>query len=253
MLSNEQIQQAADLLLQARRTHTPGPIFPESCRPIDVDSALAIQDRVIEGLGEKIGGYKCAATDSPVIIAPIFASSLPRVSPVKLHCAKALVEPEIAIELWRDLSPRETPYTDAEIRESIVAAHFVVEILDCRFADKPSASPLDLLADNYNNEALFIGARIPLELIDGPLEVLPVKIASPTQVFYEKDGKHPSGHPLKAFNHLVRFLNQRGRGVKRGEIVTTGSYAGVVEVAFDAPIVVELSNFTPITLELKKA
>jgi 2-keto-4-pentenoate hydratase len=251
MLTPEQIQHAADHLLHARRTNTPGSVIPDAFRPTDVDSALAIQERVMEQLGETIGGWKCAATDSPVIVAPVFTSALHRLSPVKVANPKGQIEPEIAVETWRDLPPRDTPYTDAELREALVAVHFVVEILATRYADKLSAGPIDLLADNYNNEALFIGQKLPMEIIDGPLEVLPVKISSADAVYCERDGKHPSGHPMKAFSHLVRFLNKRGQGIKRGEIVTTGSYVGIVEVPLNTNVEVKLGSFAPIHLELQ--
>ena len=54
MLSPEQIDQAAQHLMAARKADTPGPSIPESCRPDDVDAALAIQDRVLELLGDTI-------------------------------------------------------------------------------------------------------------------------------------------------------------------------------------------------------
>ena len=41
MLSPEQIDQAAQHLMAARKADTPGPSIPEACRPDDVDAALA--------------------------------------------------------------------------------------------------------------------------------------------------------------------------------------------------------------------
>ena len=45
MLSAEKVDQAARHLLAARKAKTPGATIPESYRPADTDSALAIQDR----------------------------------------------------------------------------------------------------------------------------------------------------------------------------------------------------------------
>ncbi|HKT66571.1 MAG TPA: 2-keto-4-pentenoate hydratase, partial [Burkholderia sp.] len=41
---------------------------------------------------------------------------------------------------------------------------------------------------------------------------------------------HPDGDPLKPLVWLVNFLASRGDGARAGQIVTTGSYAGAIDV-----------------------
>jgi len=48
----------------------------------------------------------------------------------------------------------------------------------------------------------------------------------------------------------VPFLNNRGQGLKAGQIVTTGSYAGIVEAPLGVPIHVQLNGFGSFSVEL---
>jgi len=251
MLSSQQINQAAHHLVAARKAKTPGPSMPEAYRPADYDSAIAIQERVLELLGETVGGWKCG-TPNPLtgpVFAGLAASGLLRSLPCAVPGEIGLIEPEIAFVMARDLPPRATPYTDAEIRAAIGEARMVLEFITTRFADRDSATAPEILADAYNHHALFIGPVIP-NVLDHPLESLPVTIRTAAGPLFDKIHPHPSGHPLKSLGWLVPFLNSRGQGLKAGQIVTTGSYAGIVEAPLGVPIHVHLNGFGSFSVEL---
>ena len=246
MLTADQINQAASHFVHARRTSTPGLMLPEVCRAKDNDSALAIQRRTLELLGENIGGWKCGVPNPTLIIAPLTASSIVRSTQIgSTPCAVpppiGLIEPEIAFVMARDLPARAAPYSDAEIRGAIGEAHMVLELLGSRFADRLSAAPLDMLSDMYNNYGLLVGPKIE-NVFDLSLEKLHVTIRTDDKVLFEADRPHPSGHPMKAFTWLVHFLNQHGEGVQAGQTITTGSYAGIVEAPIGTPLHVELGG-----------
>ena len=113
MFTEEQIDQAAGLFIEARKSGMPGPRLPESCRPADANAAIAIQYRTLELLGEKIGGWKCGIpTPNGVMLAPITASTITRKTPAAFLGNKATIEPEIAFVMGQDLPPRATAYTD---------------------------------------------------------------------------------------------------------------------------------------------
>jgi 2-keto-4-pentenoate hydratase len=250
MLSPHQVDEAAQLLVAARRSVTPGPCLPEACRPTGTDDALAIQNRVLELLGQTVGGWKCGVPNpAGPIVASIPASAILRSLPCAVPGAKGLIEPEIAFVIGRDLPARATPYSDAEIRAAIAESRLVVELITTRYADKASATPPEILADAFNNHALFIGPAIPGAL-DHPLEKLHVIIKTPTATLFDKVHPHPSGHPMKSLTWLVHFLNGRGEGLKAGEIVTTGSYAGIVEAPLGVPIHVQLEGLGALDIEL---
>jgi len=48
----------------------------------------------------------------------------------------------------------------------------------------------------------------------------------------------------------VQFLNAKDQGLKAGEIITTGSYAGIVEVPVGVPLRVQLGDLGVIEVEL---
>jgi 2-keto-4-pentenoate hydratase len=251
MLSAQHVNQAAELLVAARRSSTPGPCLPEACRPADTEGALAIQDRVLQLLGETVGGWKCGVPSAHTgpIIAPIPASAILRSLPCAVPGNKGLIEPEIAFVIGSDLPARAVPYSDDEIRAAIAEARLVLELITTRYADKPSATLPEILADAFNNHGLLIGPVIPA-IWDQSLEKLHVTIKAPDTTLFDKVHPHPSGHPWKAISWLVRFLNERGGGLKAGQIVTTGSYAGIVEAPLGVPIHVQLGALGTLDVEL---
>ena len=250
-LSAEQTDQAARHLLAARRSFTPGPCLPATCRPTDTDDAIAIQNRVLELMGETIGGWKCGVpnVNTGPIVASIPKSAILRTLPCTVPGAKGQIEPEIAFVIGRDLPPRATPYSDDEIRAAIAECRLVLELITTRYADKASATPPEVLADSFNNHGLFIGPVIPGAL-DHALDKLHVTITTANGTLFDKVHPHPSGHPMNSLRWLVHFLNGRGEGLKAGEIVTTGSYAGIVEAPPGVPIHVQLSNLGGLDVEL---
>jgi 2-keto-4-pentenoate hydratase len=251
MLSAHQIDRAAQHLLAARRSNTPGPCIPEAFRPADTDSALAIQDRVLELLGETVGGWKCGVPKPSTgpIVAAIPASAILSSSPCAVFGAKGQIEPEIAFVIAHDLPARATPYSPDEIRGAIREARLVLELITTRYADKASATPAEILADTFNNHGLLIGPVIP-HVLDHPLEKLHARIHTAAGALFDKVQGHPSGHPMKAFSWLVQFLNSRGQGLKAGQVVTTGSYAGIVDAPLNTPIHVELGDLGALDVEL---
>lgn len=251
MLQPEQIERAAQQLIHARRTKTPGPALPEDCRPTDGDSAIAIQKRVMSVLGETTGGWKCAVPklNGLPILSPIPVSKIHSKRPCPVPGPKGLIEPEIAFVVAHDMPARSTPYSDEEIRASIGTAHYVIELLSSRYANKPAATQGEILADAYNNYGLWLGPKVD-RIFDRQLETLHVTISSPDGVIMDQERKHPSRHPLDAYSWLVNFLNARGEGLQKGHVVTTGSYAGIVDAPLGKPIRAELGGIGVIEIEL---
>ncbi len=224
---------AARLLFTARTSGARLPGLPADCRPADVPAALAIQRRVAELVGQPVGGWKCSVPTGPrpVAAAPIFAPSLRTASPCRVEGAGALVkvEPEIAFVLARDLPARATPYGDDEIRDAVREARLVLELIGTRYEDPAAVTFPEQLADSISNLGLYVGP-----VLDDPwrraLEAFPIAIAADGRAFATRDGKHPDGHPLRPLYWLANYLAARGDPLRAGQVVTTGSYCGIVEV-----------------------
>src|ERR1700686_3971768 len=243
---------AARHLVAARASRRAGERLPEACRPADVADALAIQERVGERLGAAIGGWKCSLPSAAreVAAAPIFASTITSDSlcPILPIEGKARIEPEIAFVLGRDLPSRATPYSDAEVRAAIRETRAVLELIGPRYADPATVTYPEFLADSIANQGLFVGPVVAngLEL---PLEAFRIRIDTPNRLLLVRDGEHPDGHPLRPLVWLANHLASSGAGLTAGQVVTTGSYCGMVDVPLDTPLVVAFGDFGTLSVQ----
>jgi 2-keto-4-pentenoate hydratase len=258
MLTTAQRDQAARHLLAARRARQSGPRLTESCRPTELEDALAIQHRVQELLGFGTGGWKCSAParERAISCAAIFAPTIVRASPWPVidHGGVARIEPEIAFVLGRDLPQRAAPYSEPEVCDAIVETRLVLELLDSRYADPAGVAFPELLADQVSNQGLFVG---PI-LGDGwrrQLGGMAIVVQTPAATLHEREGRHPDGHPLLPMVWLANFAAARADvgGLRAGTIVTTGSYAGALEVPIGVPLRVQFGDLGEIGVELVAA
>ena len=68
-----------------------------------------------------------------------------------------------------------------------------------------------------------------------------------------RDGRHPDGHPLVPLVWLANFLPTQGTYLRAGQIVTTGSYAGALDVPLDTPLTVAFGDLGTLNVELTAA
>ncbi|WP_049120286.1 2-keto-4-pentenoate hydratase, partial [Burkholderia cenocepacia] len=193
----ERVDGAAQHLVAARHAGSPGPLLPDALRPDDIDTALAIQQRVADLLGEPVGGWKCALPPPDrVILAPIFASTIREAdAPYRVVGGPIVrIEPEIAFVLDRDLPEREQPYDESDVRAAIREVRIVLEVLGCRYAEPTRASKFELLADGQFNQGLCVGPVVP-DGLNVPLATLALSFDGALNRTI--DGRHPDGDPLK--------------------------------------------------------
>jgi 2-keto-4-pentenoate hydratase len=243
---------AARHLVAARVSRHAGERLPEACRPVDVKDALAIQERVRELLRAEIGGWKCSVPSAAreIAAAPIFASTITSSSPCTILPieGKARIEPEIAFVIGRDLPPRATPYSDAEVRAAVRETRTVLELIGPRYADPAAVTYPEFLADSIANQGLFVGPVVA----DRPeltLEAFRIRIDTPNRLLLVREGEHPDGHPLRPLVWLANHLASRGAGLTAGQVVTTGSYCGMVDVPLDTPLVVAFGDFGRLSVQ----
>ena len=246
------IDVAARFLVAARQSRRPGERIPEAARPTDIDAAVAIQKRVTELLGLPIGGWKCSVPTPPrpIPMAPIYASTIFSSAPCPILPIGGLarIEPEIAFVMARDLPARDAPYTETEVRTAIRAPHLVLELIGPRYADPVSATFPELLADAIANHGLFIGPAVPGAL-EHSLGTIPISIETAGKSLHAVEGKHPDGHPLKPLVWLANYLAKSGTNLAAGQIVTTGSYCGVVDVPLDTPLSVRFGDLGTLNVQ----
>jgi 2-keto-4-pentenoate hydratase len=252
-MSQESIEKAAEFLAQARKARRAGERLPEGLRPADCDAALAIQRRVFEMIGGAAGGWKCGLPmGGKVNLAPIPAAAIYRASewarcPVFTAGETMGIEPEVAFVLGRDLPARADEYSEAEVRSAIGESRLVLELLRGRYADQASVSYEEKLADSMTNQGLYVGPVVE-DALWRKLDEFPITVNGEVHA-----GVHPSGHPLAPLVWLVNFLSANGVGLKAGQIITTGSYCGVLELPMGVPLRIGFEGLGELSVELVRS
>jgi 2-keto-4-pentenoate hydratase len=232
--------QAARLLLAVRRGAPRLAALPAALAPQSLAEAYAIQHELLREQGSGIAGWKASLFDAQHgICAPLPANAVrdapaylsPKRMPT-LHTRQFGIEPEIAFTLGDDLRPLPAGerYERAAVCAAVATAHAAIEVVVSRYLDGEAVSQLERVADSFMNELLILGPSCrswqQLDLAELPLEV---KVDG--KVVYQGHGGHPLGDPLLPLIWLANHLGQFGRGLRAGEVVTTGSCNGVRAVA----------------------
>lgn len=233
------IASAAAILAVRRRSGEQGPRLPESCRPVDIDTALAIQAAVAEQLGERISAWKCSMpSEARIGLSPIHASTVHTTSPCAAwaHAGQVRVEPELAFIIAHDLPARDKPYSAAEVDAAIAGTHLALELIDSRYSDPADIAFPENLADGLVNQGLFIGPQVDSERAR-MAETMAIRVVPESGQEIQLDGRHPNDAPRAPLYWLAEFLRSRGQSLLAGQAVITGSYAG----SFDVPVGQELA------------
>ena len=101
-------------------------------------------------------------------------------------------------------------------------------MLGCRYALPEHASLPELLADHMFNQGLVLGPRIA-SADDAPASMT-ITLSVDGQDAEQHAGIHPNGRPKAGLYWLANFLREQGAGLRAGQHVITGSYAGFLDV-----------------------
>lgn len=248
-----QINLAASILAERRIDGSQGDRLPDEARPKNLQDALSIQAAVTdywcEKMDDSIGGWKCLQPPQDrLVVAPIYTTSINSVSPVSLWPKGNLarIEPEIGFIFGKDLPARAEPYTPEEVDAAIARTHMALELMHCRYADTSDCEFPEMLADCLLNQGMFVGPQIDSALAKTKGEMLiRVTVNGETQDY---QGKHPNLAPRAGLYWLAEFLRQQGQGILAGQVIITGSFAGIIEVPLDQDVKIEYENVGEMTL-----
>jgi 2-keto-4-pentenoate hydratase len=243
-------QDAAALLLQARASGTLLPGLPEALAPRTAAAAYAVQQCLMERLGE-IGGWKVGAPGPAAApnCAPMPAGGIhhtPAVLPAAQFAAP-FIESEIAFLLSADLPARDAPYTAAEVEAAIASCHPAIEVVQSRFADPDAAGALANLADLIRHGAFIYG-----DAVEG-WQSLDFPSLAVTQTIEGGPTREGLGNPAGDMLRLMVWLANEGAvwagGLRAGQIVTCGSWTGMT-LAGRGEVVTAFAGVAPVTLRL---
>ncbi len=224
----KELMSAAGMLLEARRTNTPIDDLPAAVRPVSLEEAYFIQDRLALAYGE-IGGWKVGAPTAEA--TPMFAP-MPRAWIASndavlggKHRFRGL-EAEIAFLMGKDLPQREKVYSRDEVVAAIRSCHPAIEVIESGLTHPLKAEKLSMIADLQMHGAFVYGAALAnWQGIDFSKERVTLAVDGVVRV--ERTGSNTAGDLMRLLPWLANEGAARTRGLKAGQWVTTGSWTGL--------------------------
>lgn len=197
----------------------------------DVDAAYRVQTEIAALLGGPVRGWKVTALAEPD--QRKYGSARPVAGPLLAHfiqdgpatVARApfvapMFECEIAFVLGADLPARATPYHQDEIEAAVEAVVAGLEIADCRLPAQ--ASDLMKMADAMGNGIFVVGTPVR-DWRDFDLDDITIRVTIDGDLAYRGNSARILGNPLLAVVALANAQPLPLGGLKKGQIVTTGS------------------------------
>ena len=227
-------------LWQARQTGAviePGSV----ALPQSIEEAYAIQREIVALSGCKVRGFKIGSTSieaqrllgttepgSAALLEPYVFESPAAVALSPPHMAA--VEGEFAFKLSRDLPARAAPYTREEVASAVAAVAGAIEVVGTRFAGGLAGKGrLLTTADGGVNIACVFGRwTADWQLLALPAH--PVAMIINGKTMGRGTGARALGDPMNVLVWLVNQQSQLGRGVKAGEMISTGTCTGLDSV-----------------------
>lgn len=229
-MNTQDIQRAAAVLVQARRTRTQLKGLPDDLKPDSLEAAYAIQDEVTRQLGKLIGGFKAIAPDGVEPQRAILYGGTLHASPATMAAADVLhcgVEAEVAFMFRQAFPPRDTPYSRDEVAAGMDCCA-AIEVVSGRYDRSVPIGNLERLADGILNGGFVYGPLVK-EWRHLDLGNLHVTQSVNGQVAIDKRGGHPTGDPLNVAEVLVNLWRAKG-GVRAGQFITCGSFTGLTYI-----------------------
>jgi 2-keto-4-pentenoate hydratase len=206
--------------------------------PKDIWEAYEIQRQIVALSGHKPGGFKVGSTsveaqrllgtDEPgsgLLLEPYIFES-PAIVIIAVAHTPA-VEGEFALKIAHDLPARTAPYTLSEVADAIEAVSGAIEVVGTRFAGGLAGKGrLLTTADCGVNIALVTGewtAYTPS--VDLKSHHVAMSISGTLRG--SGTGARALGDPLNVLLWLANQQSVAGRGLKAGEIISTGTCTGL--------------------------
>jgi 2-keto-4-pentenoate hydratase len=205
--------------------------------PASLDEAYEVQDEVHRlfqdaGWGE-LAGHKIALTSKPIqelcgVDQPaggaIFARTV-HTSPATVRLADFMhlgLEFELGVRLGADLPASGAPHTRESVAAAVATCMPAFELIEDRGADYGDLDAASILTDKCWCGGVVLGPEVAdwrrLDLTSAP-----VLLIWNGEVVDRGVTGAAMGHPFEGLAWLANLLASRGRAMKAGEIVITGS------------------------------
>jgi 2-keto-4-pentenoate hydratase len=206
--------------------------------PRSNEEAYAIQHEIAAISGLAARGFKVGSTSleaqrllgtnepgSGLLLAPYVYESPARISIAPAHTPA--VEGEFAFKLGRDLPPRASPYALDEVADAVAAVAGAIEVVGTRFSGGLAGKGRWLVTADGGANIAFVSGRWRQASRPLDLRAHAVTMRINGAVRGTGTGDRALGDPLNVLLWLANQQSAQGRGLKSGEIVSTGTCTGL--------------------------
>ena len=226
--------------------------------PDTIETGMAAQAIAAAAIGKDIDGWKVAINTGRAIAAPILdlydtsgdtAFDIPKPGAVG-------IEIEICFVLANDIpAPAQgKTYSREDVLSNVQSVHLGAELISYRLVEENKA-PLPLfLADRLGNHSFVLGPEIDasfverLALQDATLPVLVLE--SGDDVLFAAVPQHPQSDPVAPFLAYANAPIDHLGGLKRGQVVTTGSLCGLIQIVGHAELTATWGDIAELAIAL---
>jgi len=245
-MSPDDFAAARAALVAARRDAQRIAECPAAWHPVDLPEAYRLQAAVVDALGA-IGGWKVGALTAEQrrtmgvavpVGAPLPLETMHDASSVAARLLlgrfiEPRIECEFAFQLGADLPARPDAYARAEVQAAIAALRIAIEIVDPRLPR--GSGTLAEIADGFNNGGFIAGPSTrdwrAIEFATTQIVLVHVDANGESRELARGNGGAIlDGDPFAAVVFLANAQPDAARGLRAGDIVTTGSCTGAPRV-----------------------
>ncbi len=252
-LTREGIEEAAALLVGARRSRQTLEALPPGARPGNLVEAYAIRDRVAGLLGDPVAGWFCGLTNPAVqrmlgvdrpYCARIMAANV-LASPARLSAAEwppLVLEVEFAFRLGRSVPQGATA---DEVAAAVSAVHPAIEVVAGWLRDWTTQDVWSVIADNGTDGPLVLGEAVE-RWRDLDLRSLQTTLTVNGDIVRRGAGAEV-GDP---FGALVWLAGEVPGGLREGFVCNTGTTTAIYHAAPGDRAVADFGRLGSAALEI---
>ncbi len=233
-MTDHQATTAAALLWRHWCQHTRLDGLPDHCAPRDRREGYAIQSEVARLSGQRVAGWKIAATsvagqrhiavDGP--LAGRLLSGRVREPGARVPLdgnGMRVAEAEFAFRFRKPLPARHDPFSLDEVMDAVESLHPAIEVPDSRYTDFLTVGAPQLIADTACACWVMFGPAADDGWRDRDMAGHAVRAYRNGEGAGEGSGAHVLGDPRVALTWLANELRTFGDGLRAGEMVITGT------------------------------
>jgi len=233
-MTEQDIESAATVLWRNWQQSLRIQELPEHGRPADRAEAYAIQARLAALSGQRVAGWKIAATsaagqahirvEGPLAGRLLKERILENGAMISLSGnLMRVAEAEFAFRFRRDLKKRDQPYSLGEVLNAVESLHAAIEVPDSRYEDYTLVGAPQLIADNACACWFILSTPAEANWYEVDLAQHRVDGYRNGELTSRGSGANVLGDPRVALTWIANEVSQFGEGLLEGQVVTTGT------------------------------